>query len=329
MDKKIFTVYKHTTPNNKLYIGITSRRPQTRWANGFGYRNNEYFFNAISKYGWDNIKHEILFENLTEEEAKLMEQCYIALYDSINPKNGYNQTLGGEGTLGYHMSQETKTKISNSKKRGYIKENHPNYGKRLPLETRRKISNSNKGKKLSEETRRKISQNHSRHTLGKHLSKETREKISKNHANVKGINNPGCKKVVCVTTGEVFNYIREAALKYNIKEQSNITACCKNKIRIAGHLPDRTPLVWRYYEDYLNMSPTEIEKILKYSNKWNIICMNDLNKFRTFKEAGNFYGIKNSSNIGKCCRGQISYCGKLKDGTQLRWMYYEDYLKAQ
>ena len=59
MDKKIFTVYKHTTPNNKLYIGITSRRPQTRWANGFGYRNNEYFFNAISKYGWDNIKHEI------------------------------------------------------------------------------------------------------------------------------------------------------------------------------------------------------------------------------------------------------------------------------
>ena len=121
MEERKFVVYKHTSPNGKVYIGITSQKLNRRFRDGKGYYNNKHFYNAIKKYGWDNFSHEVLFDNLTEEEAKLMEQFYIALYDSINPKNGYNQTLGGEGTLGYHMSQETKTKISNSKKKRIYK----------------------------------------------------------------------------------------------------------------------------------------------------------------------------------------------------------------
>ena len=70
MDKK-FMVYKHTFPNGKVYIGITSKKkPNQRWESGTGYSKNQIvMYNAIQKYGWDNIKHEILFENLSKDDA--------------------------------------------------------------------------------------------------------------------------------------------------------------------------------------------------------------------------------------------------------------------
>ena len=66
MNKK-FCVYRHIFPNGKSYIGITSKKPNQRWENGKGYSKTgqNAIYNAIKKYGWDNIKHEILFDNLT------------------------------------------------------------------------------------------------------------------------------------------------------------------------------------------------------------------------------------------------------------------------
>lgn len=92
-----YVVYKHTSPNGKCYIGITRQNPpEKRWGyNGNGYCDNEYFSRAISKYSWENIKHEILFTNLTKEEAEQKEIELIAFYDSMNPDKGYNATPGG------------------------------------------------------------------------------------------------------------------------------------------------------------------------------------------------------------------------------------------
>ena len=60
-----YIVYKHTTPNNKIYIGITKHDPKYRWLNnGRGYKEQSTFFNAILKYGWINIKHEILYNDI-------------------------------------------------------------------------------------------------------------------------------------------------------------------------------------------------------------------------------------------------------------------------
>lgn len=30
----MYTVYKHTTPSGKVYIGITGQKPERRWQNG-------------------------------------------------------------------------------------------------------------------------------------------------------------------------------------------------------------------------------------------------------------------------------------------------------
>ena len=77
-----YYVYKHSTPNNKVYIGITKQNPNRRWRNGHGYKDSHLFFNAIIKYGWLNITHEILKEGLSFEDACKYEKYYIDLYKS-------------------------------------------------------------------------------------------------------------------------------------------------------------------------------------------------------------------------------------------------------
>lgn len=92
----MYTVYKHTCPNGKVYIGITSLEPEERWKKGRGYSNNYHFFNAIIKYGWDNIQHTILHSCLAQKDAQNLEAQLIAQYHSDNPQYGYNHTVGGE-----------------------------------------------------------------------------------------------------------------------------------------------------------------------------------------------------------------------------------------
>lgn len=92
-----YSVYKHTSPNGKVYIGITKRIPKHRWGkNGRGYRNNKYFYSAIIKYGWDSFTHEILYSGISKEEAQRMEIDLISKYNSANGDFGYNLSLGGE-----------------------------------------------------------------------------------------------------------------------------------------------------------------------------------------------------------------------------------------
>lgn len=64
-----YCIYRHTSPSGKVYIGITSKNPNIRWQNGTGYVKCTLFHKAILKYGWDAIKHEILFCNLSKEKS--------------------------------------------------------------------------------------------------------------------------------------------------------------------------------------------------------------------------------------------------------------------
>lgn len=92
----IYTVYMHTSPSGKRYVGITKQKPEQRWGKGKNYKNNSYFTGAIEKYGWDNFTHEILFEVDNLEEAKVLEIETIAKYRSDDRKFGYNLSKGGE-----------------------------------------------------------------------------------------------------------------------------------------------------------------------------------------------------------------------------------------
>lgn len=91
----MYCVYKHTSPTGKVYIGITKRKPQKRWNGGQGYESNRYFYRAIQKYGWENFKHEIIADGLSQAEACEAERRLIAECGSISPEAGYNIEAGG------------------------------------------------------------------------------------------------------------------------------------------------------------------------------------------------------------------------------------------
>lgn len=126
--KNNYIVYMHIFPNSKRYIGITSKELNSRWKNGKGYQKTQRkMYNAIRKYGWKNIKHEILYENLTKEEAEQKEIEMITKYKTTNQKYGYNIENGG------------------------------NHQGKMSLETRKRLSKSHLGYKVKEETKKKIS----------------------------------------------------------------------------------------------------------------------------------------------------------------------------
>lgn len=112
-----YVIYMHTSPSNKKYIGITKQVPVLRWGkNGERYKRCTSFWRAINKYGWENIKHEIIDTAESLETANLKEQFYIREYKTNDPQYGYNCTNGGDGVEGWKATDAQKKKNSDAKK---------------------------------------------------------------------------------------------------------------------------------------------------------------------------------------------------------------------
>ena len=103
----MFTVYKHTCPNGKVYIGMTGTDVDDRWKDGFGYVDNQAFFHDIVLYGWLHIDHHILSVHSTKEEALREEAYQILLHNSVYPQHGYNIAQKGT-THSASVAQYTK-----------------------------------------------------------------------------------------------------------------------------------------------------------------------------------------------------------------------------
>ena len=66
-----------------------------------------------------------------------------------------------------------------------------------------------------------------------------------------------------------------------------------------------------------------------------VICLTTMEIFSTLMEASRYYNL-NRSHLTTCCKGFVikndkkykrNYCGKLPDGTPLKWMYLDDFLE--
>lgn len=164
---RTWTVYMHTNKiNGKRYIGITSFTAEERWRHGKGYTTG-YFKNAISKYGWDAFEHEILFTDLSEDDAKGKEVELIAKYNTQDKNYGYNLTAGGDGIVGFKFSEESRAKMSESAKNKVIDYSKVRPHPPITEETRQKMSknntgagNPNYGRKHTEEELEKMSATH-------------------------------------------------------------------------------------------------------------------------------------------------------------------------
>lgn len=144
----MWKVYMHKNPNNgKCYIGITCQSLKKRWNGGKGYKECTLFNKAIDKYGWDSFEHRLLFDNLSELEAKMIEEDLIYYYKKIG--KSYNITNGGDsGWAGINLSDEHKNKIAKA-----LIGNKNGLGYKMTDEAKQKISSANIGKHHSDKTK--------------------------------------------------------------------------------------------------------------------------------------------------------------------------------
>lgn len=78
--------------------------------------------------------------------------------------------------------------------------------------------------------------------------------------NIKEMQITNTRKIICITTGEIFMNKYEASNKFNI-DKYRIERNCNNLSRYAGTLDDK-PLVWKWYDEYINMSEEEIREYM-------------------------------------------------------------------
>lgn len=337
IEDRRYVVYKHTSPSGKIYIGITAKNPpEKRWGkNGSGYRRNNHFRSAIQKYGWDNFKHEILFENLVKEDAEQKEIELIAKYNSTDRNCGYNILKGGNAP-----SEETIQKYKIAQQN-------------MSEETKRKISMSKMGHEVSDEIKRKLIEINSisivkYSTDGVFIKKYSSitEAADDNNLSNTAISNC-CRNIAKTAGGYIWRYesdiltdsylkwcndknvdrvsLRKMAVQYSksgefIKEydsissdsletgigENRISMCCAGKSKTAGGY------IWKYgneelTEEYLQWcnydeKQNNCVKVLQYSIDGNFIA-----EYSSVLLAAKTVNCKGCS-IVSCCKGRAKTC---------------------
>lgn len=288
---KTFTVYKHIFPNGKVYIGITSKPTSKRWRGGLGYSSkSQVVAKAIKKYGWDNIEHEIVAENLTQEEATELEIYLIDKHNSTDIECGYNLLAGGYGRLQWTVSDKTREKLRKAM-----------LGKKATEETKKKLSLAQRrtfaeGRRtiISSDTKLKISNTLKRlwetgevsGMKGKSLSAESRAKIS--------------AKKLGKSVGK--------GVPKSAEHCDNISKAMKASWASGDRKPRGRGHTWGSHSE-------ETKKLMRSvsPNKKRILQL-DKNTHEIIKEWGSIIEASEAlqierANIGACCNGRLKTAG--------------------
>lgn len=180
-----------------------------------------------------------------EKMEKLCIKSFKTFREDYPERNVFNFTRGGEGTSGWHHSNESKEKISKS-----CSENCTKHwlGKAFTEEHRKKISDSKTGKCFTEEHKKNLSINHSKYWQGK-----KRPDISKR---MSGNNHPGAKYKIW--NNSIISYKKSNMFSYNgVNKPRKVFRLRYNRkeIPIGGFIDFTTPeiihdLICEAIDDY-------------------------------------------------------------------------------
>jgi group I intron endonuclease len=204
--------------NGKFYVGKTVRLLSVRLREHMaGYNSTLYLKRAIKKYGPGNFECCILYESDSESELNDREKLYIRIYNTTDPRFGYNLTEGGDGlanpseavlekmrkphvmtkdglrrlreihrgnSYASNMSKAARKKLSRlmrERVRDWVGEDSPHYGLKRTKEAKQKMRKSHSRflSKLTPQERSRMYGRPNQNLLGYVPSKETRLKISK------------------------------------------------------------------------------------------------------------------------------------------------------
>lgn len=165
--------------NNKKYVGVHKSSCFDENYKGSG----KILWRAISKYGWENFKTEIIKWCYSKEELFESERLEIEERGALSSSDYYNVMPGGCGG-------DNKTSLSPEEHDRFVqrikdsKNNRPRTQKEV--DHIKRLHQLQVGKPRSEESNRKSRESN----LGQKRSREARKRMSESHADVSGEKNP-------------------------------------------------------------------------------------------------------------------------------------------
>lgn len=290
-EKHDYLVYVHTVKENgKRYVGISKQSALKRWQRGDGY-SKQFFGKVIREYGWRNIKHEILYTNLTEEEAIQWEQALIAMWKTTDINYGYNITEGGNTV---RFSDEQVEKM---------------YKPVICLETLKTY----KSIKDASET---VGISHSRISVccsgkrniakGFHWSYYDKEKSMSYYENllkekIEKEKDKSDMPVILVDTKQIFQSIKEAVRQMGLNSSHHIVECCEGKLHSAFGYH------WAYYDETKPISYYDTLSF-KGKNSTSVQNLDTGETFETVEKAAKSVNLSRSA-IVNCCKGITKTAG--------------------
>lgn len=200
--------------------------------------------NAIKKYGKENFNKEILEYINDDEKHKIVSEREIFWIKEENTlcPSGYNISPGGEGGC---TKESAKKGVLTKKKNGYI----------VSEETKKKISDSKKGKQFTEEHKNHLSENHRNKTL--HILVYSDGKIERTKDSLRKIaskNGITCSALVRASQVLSFRYglvvfdnvIKEIAFDHRFANTKSREKVFENPI---NH-ENISPIEWRIFREH-------------------------------------------------------------------------------
>jgi group I intron endonuclease len=225
-----FYIYRHTRPdtNEVFYVGkgnnLDKRKP--KYFRAQFKKRRSIFWNKVVLKNNGNYEVEIIFECENESFCNKKEKEFISLYGRRDIGKGtlVNLTDGGDGSSGLVYTNEMREKLIKR-----LKENHPRLGSKHSEKSKEAMSESAKQRTCKNPFKGKI------HT-------EENIQIFKEIASKRG-DSPRCKKVINISTGEIFKTAKLAAKSINCNYRNLSAKHFKN-----NYENNKTPLI--YLSDY-------------------------------------------------------------------------------
>ena len=115
-----YSVYQHVTPDGLYYFGQTNNIKR-RWRNNGSLYKKTALQPYIEKFGWDNIKHIVLFKDQTRENALWIENFLIetAREDGVCINKNRSGNISKEEGYAREYYEQNKEQILEKKQQYY------------------------------------------------------------------------------------------------------------------------------------------------------------------------------------------------------------------
>lgn len=226
-NKKEYYVYEYfiIETNEVFYVGKgKGRRAFTKY-------RNKFCEDMKKSHNWSV---RFVKKEMYEKDAFNLEMLTIKKYKEETNYRLTNQTDGGEGTSGWKCPNWLRiVHGENSKKRW----DDDKYKTRLTAfrNNKNEVFQSQAFKeKMSSVTKGVLNGNFEHHWSDEQKSNLSKKRIENGKS--KGINNPRSQSIMCVETGVVYAFARQAKAYYGMKSDASISLALDNPVKTASYL---------------------------------------------------------------------------------------------